>query len=266
MARGRFISKAISLDEKVDALSSDTVRLLFTWLIPHLDCEGRMYGDPQTVKSIVFPRRSMDVRTMQKYLDELVKSGLVQRYVNGGSTFLYFPNFGKHQPGLNKNKESPSEIPPFTPDLGRSKDGNGLTQVKDKVKVKVEVKEEETPLNPPVSSISPNKEELKDTTLESVLDIYRENICEPSEDIENEIILAVKQFSAPWVIDAIKIAASRGKKDWSYIGAILKNWRRWGKVVKAPERATRRQYKPKGYYDEVLKFHQERAQIKAKSE
>jgi hypothetical protein len=42
MARGRFVSKAISLDEKVNALSNDTIRLLFTWLILHLDCEERI--------------------------------------------------------------------------------------------------------------------------------------------------------------------------------------------------------------------------------
>jgi len=137
MARGRFISKAISLDEKVDALSNDTVRLLFTWMITHLDCEGRTYGDPQTIKSIVFPRRCMDVRTMQKYLDELVKSGLIQRYINGGSTFICLPNFQKHQPGLNKDKESPSQIPPIPQELIQSNNGVTLTEVKVKDKVKV---------------------------------------------------------------------------------------------------------------------------------
>lgn len=270
MARGRFISKAISLDEKVNALSSDSVRLLFTWLIAHLDCEGRMYGDPQTVKSIVFPQRSMDVRTMQKYLDELVESTLIQRYVNGGTTYIYFPNFKKHQIGLNKTKESPSQIPPFTPELIQNNDGLCPLQVKVKDKVQVKVKEEDkvTPLNPPVSSISPEKKELlKDTTLKDAIEVFRENIFEPTEDIEKEIEIAINIFSAVWVIDAIKLATSRGKKSWPYIGGILQNWKRWGRVVKIPGQTTRRQYKPKGYYNDILKFHQERAmQNKARSE
>jgi hypothetical protein len=140
MARGRFISKAISLDEKIDSLSSDTVRLLFTWLITHLDCEGRMYGDAQTVKSIVFPRRNMKASTIEKYLVELESAGLILRYFGNTSLpqkrYLLMPNFEKHQPGLRKDKEAQSQIPPFTPDQGRSKDVNGLTQVKDKVKDK----------------------------------------------------------------------------------------------------------------------------------
>ena len=144
MARGRFVSKAISLDEKVDALSNDTARLLFTWLITHLDCEGRMYGDAQTVKSIVFPRRKISTQKVEKYLKELEKSELLFRYSVNGNHYLCMKNFEKHQPGLRKEKETQSQIPPFTPDLGRSKDGNGLTQVKVKVKdkTKEEVKEE----------------------------------------------------------------------------------------------------------------------------
>jgi len=137
MARGRFVSKLISLDERVNALPNDTTRLLFTWLIPHLDCEGRMYGDAQTVKSIVFPRRCMDVRSLQKHLDALVQSGLVLRYSNGGSTFICCPGFAKHQPGLNKSRESPSQIPPPPPDLLQSNVLESPTEVKVKVKDKV---------------------------------------------------------------------------------------------------------------------------------
>jgi len=137
MARGRFVSKAISLDEKVNALSDDTARLLFTWLITHLDCEGRMHGDPVTVKSIVFPRRSISHRKIEIYLKELEKNELIFRYSVNGNQYLCMKTFEKHQPGLRKDKESASQIPPFTPDLGRSEDGNGLTQVKEQVKVKV---------------------------------------------------------------------------------------------------------------------------------
>ena len=87
MARGRMISKAISLDEKVNALSDDTARLLFTWLIPHLDCEGRQHGDAQTIKSIVFPRRSISTRKVEKYLKEIEKQELVLQYSVNGNTY-----------------------------------------------------------------------------------------------------------------------------------------------------------------------------------
>jgi len=142
MPRGRFLSRVISLDEKVDALSDDTARLLFTWLIPHLDCEGRQYGDPITIKSIVFPRRNISPKRIEKYLVELEKTGLIVRYSVNGNTYLFSPQFEKHQTGLQKSKEAQSQIPPITPELLQSKSRVGHLQVKGKVKGKV--KEETT--------------------------------------------------------------------------------------------------------------------------
>lgn len=136
MARGRFISKVISLDEKVDALSDDTARLLFTWLITHLDCEGRMHGDPITVKSIVFPRRKISVAKIGKYLEELEKNDLIFRYSVNGNEYLWMETFEKHQPGLQKSKEAQSQIPPIPLELLQSKDRVTLTQVKVKDKDK----------------------------------------------------------------------------------------------------------------------------------
>jgi len=142
MARGRMISKQISLDEKVDALSDDTARLLFTWMIPHLDCEGRMYGEARVFRSIVAPRRNYSVQKVEKVLTELEQTGLIERYSLNGNAYISVPNFEKHQTGLRKDKESQSQIPPNTPDKGRSKDGFTPPQVKVKVKVKEEYKEE----------------------------------------------------------------------------------------------------------------------------
>ena len=150
MARGRFISKEISLNEKVDNLSTDTARLLFTWLIPHLDCEGRMYADPQIFKSIVAPRRNYSVSKIRKCLTEFENCGLIIKYCVDGNEYLYCPNFKKHQPGLQKDKESQSQIPPFTPELLRSNSGvihefiqSVSGETPPQVKVKDKVKEED---------------------------------------------------------------------------------------------------------------------------
>lgn len=141
MPRGRFLSKSISLDEKVNALSDDTARLLFTWLISHLDCEGRLHGDPTTVKSIVFPRRKISVRRIDKYLEEIANLGLILRYSVNGNVYLLAPQFEKHQTGLQKSKEAQSQIPPFTPELLQSKSKVSPPQVKGEVEDKVEVKD-----------------------------------------------------------------------------------------------------------------------------
>ena len=154
MPRGRFLSKEISLDEKVNALSDDTARLLFTWLIPHLDCEGRSHGDPTTVKSIVFPRRKISVRKIEEYLEELEKFQLILRYsvsktstpieknanIEIKNTYLFAPHFEKHQVGLQKSKEAQSQIPPPPPELLQSYSRVTPPQVEVEVKAKVKAK------------------------------------------------------------------------------------------------------------------------------
>jgi hypothetical protein len=151
MARGRFLEKDISLNEKVDKLSDDTARLLYTWLIPHLDYEGKMYADPIVFRSIVVPRRNISLKKIEKYLKEFEKSGLIFRYFVENNCYLICKNFEKHQPGLRKDRESESQIPPVpadfkaktcssTPDLIRNNSGVTPAQVKVKVKVKDKVK------------------------------------------------------------------------------------------------------------------------------
>jgi len=176
MARGRMLSKTISLDEKVEALSCDSARLLFTWLIAHLDVEGRMYGEARLVKSIVVPRRNYSLRTIEKYLNEMENLGLIQRYsinnsqelgtfqqqkLNNSQTnqgkvcqnivknqYLFAPNFEKHQPGLRKDKETQSQIPPPSPDLLRSKDGVKTELVPPKRSLSLKEKKFNNPLPP----------------------------------------------------------------------------------------------------------------------
>ena len=136
MARGRMLSKGISLDEKVDALSNDTARLLFTWMVPHLDVEGRMYGDARLFKSIVAPRRNYSIQKVEKVLIEMEKLGLIKRYSVDGNQYLFAPKFEKHQLGLRKDREQQSQIPPPTPELIQSKSRVNPDKVPPKFKLK----------------------------------------------------------------------------------------------------------------------------------
>jgi hypothetical protein len=146
MARGRFISQEITKDKKINSLSDDTSRLAFTWLVTMADCEGRTYGDPAIVRSMVFPRRSdVTIEQMEAYIREWHNSSMVLWYESDGDMWIAFPNFEKHQVGLRKDKEAPSVIPPPpeskesnsvpTPDLVQSNsvldtDENGLIKEK----------------------------------------------------------------------------------------------------------------------------------------
>ena len=230
MARGRMLSKDISLDEKVNALSDDTARLLFTWLIPHLDVEGRMYGEAQVFKSIVAPRRPYSIKKVEKYLKEMEKLGLIVRYSVNGNEYLFAPNFEKHQVGLRKDRESKSKIPindGVTTENRRSNDGISPAQVKVKVKVKVKGEKEReeggcggepspTPLhlniyNEFINNFNyafghqPNAKELAQI-----------------RDLSHELA----QYNCPEKIikDALKEAAGYNKASLSYVRAILLDW------------------------------------------
>jgi len=112
MPRGRFISKDISFDKDVNELSCFESILAFTWLIPHLDREGRMYGDPVIVRSTIFPRRNdISIDQMESFIQEWHDIALIIWYEVNGDKFIWFPNFEKHQVGLNKSREAESTIP-----------------------------------------------------------------------------------------------------------------------------------------------------------
>jgi hypothetical protein len=117
MARGRMITNRICTDKDINDLSDDTCRLLFTWLVTFSDAEGRTYGDPAIVRSMVFPRRT-DISTEQVegYIRELHAVGLILWYTAAGDRYIWFPNFEKHQPGLRKDREPESELPGPSPD------------------------------------------------------------------------------------------------------------------------------------------------------
>ena len=112
MASGRFVSSRVCADKKINQLSDDTSRLAFTWLITFADCDGRTYGDPAVVCSMLFPRRR-DITTeqMETYIREWASLGMIVWYENGGDAWIWFPNFEDNQPNLRKDREADSRIP-----------------------------------------------------------------------------------------------------------------------------------------------------------
>lgn len=107
-----MINIAICKDKRVNQLSNDTSRLAFTWLIAHADCEGRTYGDPAVVRSLVFPRREdVTISEMEGYIREWSNLGLVVWYEVDDDFYIWFPAFEKNQIGLRKDREASSRIP-----------------------------------------------------------------------------------------------------------------------------------------------------------
>ena len=164
MANGRMINNAITKDVKINRLSDDTSRLAFTWTITFLDRDGRTYGDPAILRSMLFPRRDdITIAQMEAYIQEWHTLGMAVWYEAEGDKFLWFPNFAKNQVGMRPERESASIIPPCPAEVdtymtelvqqyaGVSPDDsrNKLKEIKLKEKNRKESKEEEEDRKPP---------------------------------------------------------------------------------------------------------------------
>ena len=121
MAKGRFVSKQITIDKKVNDLKDPWSMLGFTWMIPHADCEGRLYGDPSVLKSVIFPRQNgnISVEEVEKMACDWHNAGLVIYYEDDCDRYIQLVNFEKHQTGLRKDREPASVIPRFNPETCR---------------------------------------------------------------------------------------------------------------------------------------------------
>jgi hypothetical protein len=139
MAKGRIIVSAITCDKCVNNLSDDTSRLAFTWLVTFADREGRTYGDPAVVRSMLFPRREdVSIAQMERYITEWAACGLIVWYEADGDLWIAFPSFFKHQTGFDKRHEPASTVPvppdrqrtERTPDIAGTVYVQGTSEVK----------------------------------------------------------------------------------------------------------------------------------------
>jgi len=61
MPAGRIILKSISGSKKLSKLKSDGARLLYTWLIPHVDVNGCFSADPIVINGQVLTRLNVSI-------------------------------------------------------------------------------------------------------------------------------------------------------------------------------------------------------------
>ena len=149
MAKGRMLQKRVSTSNKMTMLSNDTVRLLYTWLLAHLDVNGNFYADPVMVNNLVFTRLGHSVKTVAAGLDELAKVGLIVLYKVDGEIYLNYPDFHEKQPRLNPDREGNSDIPNITPESLLN--NSGVTQEilkQQKTQYKINIREDKTKIIP----------------------------------------------------------------------------------------------------------------------
>ncbi len=113
MARARMLCKTIATDKRLNKLSP-YADWMYIRAIPHLDRDGIIDGDPDTLAVTICPwRLALIADEMPNIINEWVKSGLVIRYKSGDRTALYFVGFQKNQ-SLEYKKEAAStfSVPP----------------------------------------------------------------------------------------------------------------------------------------------------------
>lgn len=132
-----MLRRKISQDEDVAKLSLKAA-FLYTWLIPHADVKGRLYGDTLFIKANIIPHvDEIKVAGIKKLLIEIAKNNLICYY---GDKVKYIQLRGwKSNQDINEGREAKSEIPEPTPEQIRSKSGVTLQEVEVEVQDKVEV-------------------------------------------------------------------------------------------------------------------------------
>ena len=76
MAKARMLHKKISVSLQVNRLTLPA-KLLFTWMIPHTDDEGKMKGDPEFIRATVVPMAKWSFKKIREYLEEMQDKGLI---------------------------------------------------------------------------------------------------------------------------------------------------------------------------------------------
>jgi len=133
MPEGRMIKKCISNSKSLGFLKSDSARLLYTWLIPHLDAEGRYSADPDLIKGHIFPKiKSMTISKIKKLINELAEARLIILYRANDEVYLQLEKFHKYQK-IDKNREAKSKIPAPTEEniisSGITHENSGVNQI-----------------------------------------------------------------------------------------------------------------------------------------
>lgn len=111
MAEGRVLKKQISQSRRLPQLKTDSARLLYTWIIPHLDIEGKLNANPFVIKGSVVPRLDhITPELIDEYLLDMHRVELITLYEVDGDRYLTLRKFGEHQ-NLRPDKEAKSTIP-----------------------------------------------------------------------------------------------------------------------------------------------------------
>lgn len=110
--RIRTVKPEFFQDEKVVGLPI-TGRYIALGLITLADDRGRQRYTPPSILGHVFPTGDVKLPAVERFLEQIAAAGFARAYDSGPFTYLWLPNFWRHQV---INKPTESELPPHPDD------------------------------------------------------------------------------------------------------------------------------------------------------
>lgn len=111
----RSLNRRISQSRRVNSLS-DVGALLYTWMIPHYDDDGRMRGQAEDVAMNVMPRKRLSEEDATGILLEMDRLDLIIWYEADGVPYIQMPpDVWEENQSFHSVKRISSKLPPYNP-------------------------------------------------------------------------------------------------------------------------------------------------------
>jgi hypothetical protein len=190
MAKARMLHKKISISSQVNKLSLPA-KLLFTWLIPHADDDGKLRGDVEYVKATAVPMIKWSEKKVKNYLEEIKNVGLIYFWEENNEWFIEFIKWNAHQ-SIQKDRYKPSELPSFKSDSVNSLDTNRIQEENSSLSQYNISESNEIESN---KSEYQNEEYIADNnSSKSIKSIFDPNSFSPSTNAESQALEAWKKL------------------------------------------------------------------------
>lgn len=117
MAEGRMLKRRITASKKMAALKTDKSRLLWFYMLPFTDVDGRIVADCEDIKDEIIrkQRKGYSLNKIEECLQDLYRVGLIALYSINGVRYLEITRFWDEQ-SHNPDREAKSPIPAPTPE------------------------------------------------------------------------------------------------------------------------------------------------------
>lgn len=115
MAVARMLHKTITRSMDVHALPVKA-RLLFTWMIPFADDEGRLLGNASYIRASAMPLENLSLKKIKMYLEMMAERNLIHYWQENGENYIEFIGWNTYQK-LRKERIQPSKYPKYKSDF-----------------------------------------------------------------------------------------------------------------------------------------------------